>query len=224
MGLVMTERPIKNGEEKIYDTYNGNLIAVRHWKKNVEDGVQESYDRQTKTLVHQYTVVSGKKEGAEKVWLADGTLVTDLTWKDGEATGVVMTERGTDRLALMKALGYSITQLKDGQKQGQRKSYDVGGGNEYLSKVENFKDDHLDGLTQKFDNKGNVIWQVRYSQGQLAMDDEATANAIGDCVANWANRYRGSSLNASVRPQDMEQRIAYETPEWERRCKEGHLQ
>jgi len=221
MGMVMTERPIKNGEEKVYDTYNGNLIAVRHWKKNVEDGVQESFDRQTKTLVHQYTAVSGRKDGAEKVWLADGTLMTDLIWKDGKATGVLVTTVGSDQMMLVRTSSYVITQLKDGQKQGQRKTFGVGQNADYLMKVEAFKDDQLDGPTVRLDANGAVLSQVVYRQGQLAMDDEATANVIGDCVANWANRYRRTWSSSNQR--EVEQQVVYRSAGWEMDCKAGRF-
>ncbi|EYS96545.1 hypothetical protein CF68_20335 [Cupriavidus sp. SK-4] len=221
MGVVMTERPIKNGEEKIYDPQNGNLVALRHWNKNVQDGLQESYDRQTKALMHQYTAVAGKKEGSEKAWMADGTLITDLTWKDGKPTGFLMTARGSDQLVFVKTNGYVVTQLKDGQKQGQRKTYGIGQNADYLTMVETFKDDQLDGPTVRLDTNGAVLSQVLYRQGQLATDDEATANVIGDCVANWANRYRRAWSSSNQR--EVEQQVVYRSARWEMDCKEGRF-
>jgi antitoxin component YwqK of YwqJK toxin-antitoxin module len=220
MALAMTEKPIKNGEEKVYDTYNGNLIAVRHWTKGVEDGTQVFYDRKTKGLVHQYTAVSGRKDGEEKAWSADGTVTTNLKWKDGKATGEAMTEPGSDQLTNVKDVGYSITQLDSGQKRGQRKTYRTGSAGEYLAEVETFKDNQLDGLRQKFNQKGELVWQARYSQGQLDLDAEESKNTINDCVANRADRYR-RTWATSYRPQELEQRIADETSIWEADCKEG---
>lgn len=221
MGLIMGERPIKNGEEKIYDPRNGNLVAVYHWNKNVQEGLQESYDGPTKTLKHQYAAVAGKKEGAEKAWLSDGTLITDLTWKGGKATGTMMTERGSDQLAFVKTNGYVITQLKDGLKQGERKTFGVGQNADYLTKVETFKDDQLDGPMVRLDANGAVLSQVMYRQGQLAMDDQGTANVIGDCVANWANRYRRAWSTSNQR--EVEQQVVYRTAGWEMDCKEGRF-
>lgn len=216
MSLAMSERPIKNGEEKVYDTFNKNLVAVRHWKNNQEDGAQEYYDRETKVLVHQYTVISGKKEGSEKGWAPGGKLTTDLTWKDGKATGFSSNDESGN-------IDQTITQLKDGQKEGPRKTYSTSHNGEYLAKVENFKNDQLDGLTQQYDEQGKVVFEVLYKQGQLALDDGATARMLNTCVQGWADNYRRTWSTSYRQKEEMDQRISYEQPEWESRCKKGIL-
>ncbi|CAJ5232778.1 lipoprotein [Burkholderia pseudomallei] len=216
MGLVLSERPIKNGEEKIYDTYNQNLVAVRHWNKGLEDGEQEFYDRNTKSLIHQYTVISGKKEGSEKGWGPDRKLTTDLTWKDGKATGFTSIDESGN-------IGHTITQLKDGLKEGPRKTYSTSHNGEYLAKVENFKNDQLDGLTQQYDEQGKVVFEVLYKQDQLALDDGATARTLNTCVQGWADNYRRTWSTSYSQKEEMDQRISYEQPEWESRCKKGIL-
>ncbi|WP_302857466.1 toxin-antitoxin system YwqK family antitoxin [Ralstonia pseudosolanacearum] len=214
MGLAVSERPIKNGEEKVFDTYNGNLIAVRRWKKGREDGVQEYYDRESKAMVRQYTSVDGEKNGPEKAWGANGKLMTDLTWKNGKATGFATTEGGA---------GYTIVQLKDGLKEGPQKTYEASQDSEHLAKIENFKNGKLDGLTQKFNEQGKIIFEVLYREGRLAMEDNKTAQTINTCVAGLEADYRKNWSTSYYRPGEMDEHVNYKRPDWESACKEGRL-
>lgn len=220
MGLAVSERPIKNGEEKVFDTYNGNLIAVRRWKKGREDGVQEYYDREKKTLVRQYTSVDGEKNGPEKAWWADGKLMTDLTWKNGKATGFATTD-GNDNISATRGSDYTIVQLKDGLKEGPQKTYEASQDGEHLEKIENYKDGKLDGLTQKLNKQGKIIFEVLYSQGRLALDDSKTAQAINSCVNGWVDEYRSSW--SSTNKNEVDQQIEYRRADWESQCKNGKL-
>lgn len=187
MGLAMSERPIKNGEEKIYDIYNNNLISVRHWNKGREDGRQEYYNRNNKTLVHQYDAVDGTKVGSEKRWSSDGTLITDLVWTNGKATGFMFT-RG-DTASIDNVTPYTITALKDGLKDGPQKTYSSSHNGIYVNIVANFKEGKQDGTTQHFNDRGEAIFEVLYSQDSLVLDDATTARSLNACVEGHMARY-----------------------------------
>lgn len=202
--IIMMESPIKNGEEKIYDT-NNKLVAVRNWKKSVEDGVQSTYDRHTGTLIHQYNMVDGKKNGVEKSWETDGTVVNEIEWKNGKANGLMYYDDSGKFLTSLKfPFPYKVVQLTDGEKNGVQKTYSVSNGVGALIQTENFKNDKLDGLTQKFDSKGNVIFQVLYSQGSLVLTDALTANSINVCIEGWINRKKNSGLYTWGSDQDRD--------------------
>ena len=219
--IVMMESPIKNGEEKIYDIHNGKLIAVRNWKKNVEDGLQSSYESNTGTLIHQYSMVDGKKNGIEKSWETDGTIVNEIEWKNGKANGLMHYDNSGKFLTSLKyPFPYKAVQLTDGVKNGVQKTYSVSNGVGAVIEIENFKNDKLDGVKQKFDSNGNVIFQVLYSQGVLVVNDTTTASSIKVCVEGWLDRKKNSGLYTWGSDQDRDK---YFMEEFQTKCENGIL-
>jgi antitoxin component YwqK of YwqJK toxin-antitoxin module len=78
----------RTGVEKHWNPQNGELVYEAHWSDGRKDGVEQSYDKSGKSLLQEIHWASGNKEGSERAWTADGTLLTDLNWKDGKRTGV----------------------------------------------------------------------------------------------------------------------------------------
>lgn len=218
MGLAMVERPLKNGEEKVYDIYNHKLVAVRRWKKGREDGEQDFYDRDTEALVHQYQAADGTKVGAEKMWSPDGAVVTELAWANGKATGTMLGDTNGNPIN-RKIAPYLLIPLKNGLKEGAQKTFSSSAAGEYVAKFENFKDGKLNGLTQQFNDHGDVVYEVRYDQGKLVLDDAATARSLDACVEAWVARAQDSGLE---RWADDAQR-EYKRGEYRLNCEKGRL-
>ncbi|SED73038.1 hypothetical protein SAMN02787142_3709 [Burkholderia sp. WP9] len=148
--------------------------------------------------------------------------MTDLTWRNGKATGFASTD-GNGNISVSKGLGYTITQFQDGLKDGPQKTYGTSHDGEYLAKIENFKNGELDGFTQEFNEQGGVVFEVLYNQGRLALEDEATARTINTCVAGWEANYRKDFSTSYYRTGEMDERVSYKRPDWESACKEGRL-
>jgi antitoxin component YwqK of YwqJK toxin-antitoxin module len=216
MNMAASERPVKNGEEKLYGPNNKDLLVLRHWKNGREDGIQEFYSSATKSLIHQYTAQDGIKVGAEKAWLPDGTLITDLVWKDGKADGSMRVD-GSGNFYLHSLTPYTTVQLKNGVKEGPQRTFGSSHDGFYVSKVEHFKDGTLDGPTEHFDAAGEVVLHLQYSQGEMVMD-EATTRSIAACIQGWEDRYRNSWSG----DKGQLDRIEYQRPDWESRCKKGY--
>ncbi len=228
IGLGIVEGPIKNGEEKKVE---GNVVAVRQWKKGREDGVQKFYNRETNALVHEYNAVAGKKDGSEKKWTSDGQqLVVDLNWVDGKKNGTEKRIREKDGKLMTdvvwkddKATGfitfdhatnsdYTTTQFKDGLKNGPQKSYSTH-PTEYLYRIENFKDDKLEGLVQNFNSYGELTSESIYSEGVFVRKNETESDRNIKCVDLWVTNYRSKGWQV-----DNAKRFEFES--W---CKEGKL-
>jgi len=252
--LKLTEPPIKNGEEKVYDGA-GRVNEILRWKNNQQDGIQEFYNPENNALAGKLNMVAGKKEGSEKQWTPDGQkliadinwvnnqkegsekrwapdgeqLVVDLNWVHGKKNGTEKRVRENDRKLMTdvvwkddKATGfissdgpgpYTTTQFKDGLKDGPQKSYDTYMGKEYLEKIENFKDDKLDGLTQQFNSDGKVIAETLYSEGRFVRKNATEADKFHACVDGWSAKFRTERGWNMV--SDNTRR------EWESWCKDG---
>jgi antitoxin component YwqK of YwqJK toxin-antitoxin module len=189
MAIVMAERPIKNGVEKIMDPKTGNLQHKIEWKNGVQDGVEEIYNPTTNKLIAEIHVANGKKAGSEKRWNDDGsTLLIDLNWVDGKATGFEKHFDPTGQKLIIDlvwkegkatgfqtvgstgnlSIGYDEYQVKDGQFDGPHKKYRPRSFSPYgmfLSTVDNYKEGKLDGPAQEFNEAGKVVAERSYKNG-----------------------------------------------------------
>ncbi|MGX9221700.1 toxin-antitoxin system YwqK family antitoxin (plasmid) [Massilia varians] len=206
----------KEGEEKVYDIYNRNLVAVRHWKNGREHGVQNFYNRDDgKTLTRQYHAVNGVRAGAEKAWTAQGELVGHVEWKDGKPSGYMLTDLN-DNFTNSKIVGYKIVQFKDGLKDGPVKTFSDG----RLRKIEHFAHEQLHGLTQLFNARGEVYYELMYKAGELVVDDSTTARHLELCRDAWLAEYKESGLYKSANADEREYKLNTDFPS---RCKKGIL-
>lgn len=179
IGLVMKERPVKNGTEKVLDPKTGNLQHSIQWKNGVQDGPEEFYNQTNGKLIAQINFVGGKKNGAEKHWSSDGsTLLVDLNWADEKATGYEkqLDMDGKVRVDLTwkdgKETGFladgalsqphTESHFKDGLLDGVKKVY-VNDHSApyalYLYKVENYKGGKIDGPVQYFRPDGTSYFE-----------------------------------------------------------------
>jgi antitoxin component YwqK of YwqJK toxin-antitoxin module len=213
MGIVMYEPPRKNGEEKLY-RQDKTLYMVRHWKNGREEGMQESYAIDGQTVVRQYEAVAGTKVGVEKGWTPDGTLINELTWKDGKATGHMYADNSFTFSTLGQAAGWFI-QLKDGQKDGTQKKFSTSRQGVYVERIENYKDGKLEGPTQNFDSDGNVFLHRQFHDGELVRD-EATASSLAACVSA-REEHELNSWNKSF----VANNIDHMRKEWDYDCSKG---
>ncbi len=215
-GALNAKKKAKEGEEKVYDTYNKNLIAIRRWKNGREHGVQEFYNRDDgKTLVRQYHAVNGIKAGVEKAWTPQGELVGHVEWKDGKASGYMLTDMNGN-FSSTKIVSYKIVQLKGGLKDGPLKTF----GDGRIQKIEHFSNDQLDGLTQYFNRRGEVFYEVLYKAGALVVDDPATVRSLELCKEAWATEYKESGMYKSVNAEERDYKLNSDFPD---RCKKGIL-
>ncbi|MCG9055158.1 hypothetical protein LH442_03985 [Laribacter hongkongensis] len=229
VALVISNPPIKNGEQKILDEKTGGVYQVLHWKDNFLEGMQETFNPENNALIHRFNAIAGKKTGVEQAWSPDGKqLLIDLNWIDGKPNGVEKQIRASDGKLLTdvvwkdgNATGFiydknteTITQYKDGNKNGTRKSFSpMAGGREYVRKVENFKNNELDGVTQEFDENGRVTNETRYVQGKMisSLDQQSNVDA---CVENWIAAFRKEAGEGAAVMHDQ-------LSEWESWCKSG---
>lgn len=164
MSLVMFERPIKNGEEIIYNQNRSAVIAIRNWKANREHGVQQFF-KETGSMIREYNSVNGVKDGTEKIWL-DGELFNEVNWNAGKATGSLALY--DDAPFIPTQYPYTIFQLKDGIKIGEAKTYDQSSKREkYLREILKFEDNELNGSSKQLSEEGHVIALFNYKQGKL---------------------------------------------------------
>lgn len=197
----------KNGVEQ--EQHNGQPAAEVSWKDGKKDGLERKWYRTQ--LVAEINWVNGEKQGIEKRWASDGQLLTDLVWADGKATGFATLDQEGSIIDGWRKHPYTVAQFKDGLKNGPQKTYGSSRTvREFISRVENFKDDKLDGLAQRFDSRGGIIYELRFSQGSIVLEDAADVRGLKECKQVWQNhhRYMGSP-------------ISQQGTDWASWCKEG---
>ena len=210
------KKKAREGEEKVYDIHNKNLIAIRRWKNGREHGVQDFYNRDDgKTLVRQYHAVNGVKTGAEKAWTPQGELVGQVEWKDGKASGYMLTDMNGN-FSSTKIIGYRVVQLKGGLKDGPLKTF----GDGRIQKIEHFSNDQLDGITQYFNQRGEVFYEVLYKAGNIVVDDPSTVRSLELCKKAWEIEYKESGLYKSANAEEREYKLSSDFPS---RCNKGIL-
>jgi antitoxin component YwqK of YwqJK toxin-antitoxin module len=174
MAIVMRERPIKNGEERI-DQHG--FVVVRRWKNGLEDGVQESYDRNTKALTRQYSMAAGKKTGIERAWSPDGLqLVEEIHWADGAKEGAEK-KWSPDGKQLTTDL-----QWAGGKQTGLGQTWD----GDLLAAETRWKDGNKDGLERKW-VQTQVVAEINWVGGSK-QGPERRWTSGGDLITdlNWA--------------------------------------
>lgn len=199
----------KSGVEQ--ELRDGQPAAEINWKDGKKNGLERKWSRTQ--LVAEITWVNGEKQGSEKRWTSDAQLITDLVWADGKATGFATIGNDGSFLDGWRKHPYTIVQFKDGLKNGPQKTYDnTTTVREFISRVENFKNDKLDGLAQRFDSRGGVIYELRFSQGNIVLENTADAQGLKACKELWVShhRYTGSSVNQ-------------QGTDWEALCRQGKL-
>lgn len=234
MGIVMREAPVRNGVEEIMDPKTGNLDHTVEWKNGIQDGVQKFYNPANNKLIAQVDVANNQKSGSEKRWNVDGSvLLTDLNWVNGKANGVekqwdesenkISTEliwkdgkqTGFQRTYNYGSGVYEEFQYKDGMLDGKYKRYQRRDGTSdqsfsktFLQEVKAYKNGKLDGLSQAFDEMGNLVSQNKYKEDHeeflYGSQDEATAAIHAINAANAANKTNAAKFaegaNAALRP------------------------
>lgn len=206
MALVMTERPIKNGVEKIMDPTTGNIRQKIEWKNGAMDGWHEIFNPRTNQLQAKIKYANGQKSGSQKIWddsgeklLMDvnwnngkatgfekklnptnGKLLVDLTWEDGKETGFLTT--GDERY-------YEEQYFKAGLRDGVQKVYAHIGyltsEGMYLAQLEHFKDGKLHGLSQRFGKDGKVMEEKNFKDGvDVALDLKSQENSSNGAASS----------------------------------------
>lgn len=207
----------KEGTEKHWSSDGQHLIAEVNWLNGKKEGSEKRWTSDGTQLMVDLNWVEGKKNGTEKsIREKDGKLMTDVVWKDGKATGFI----SSDEISLIPPHGpgaYTTTQFKDGLKNGPQKTYDGARGEEYLQKVENFKDDKLDGLVQHFNGDGELESEALYSEGNFVRKNETEAEKRRTCITGWRTNFRREGgVFYGGWDHDLERK-------WESWCKEGRL-
>jgi antitoxin component YwqK of YwqJK toxin-antitoxin module len=79
----------QNGKFETWAPSSGVLTTSATLRMGIPDGLIERFNPDSGKLISQLEVESGKKSGHEKQWNFTGeTLLTDVIWTDGHATGV----------------------------------------------------------------------------------------------------------------------------------------
>jgi antitoxin component YwqK of YwqJK toxin-antitoxin module len=192
MQLAMSEAPIKNGTQKIYDEKTGKLVQSIEWKNNVKDGNQKMWTADGETLIADIKWIDGKSNGWEKHPDKSGKIITDLVWKEGKATGFQTT-------MYIDGSPSEYFTLKDGLRNGPHKQYGIGSpGQSDLVLEDSYKDDKLDGLQRKYYN-GKVEQEIMYKDGQIVADSAATNSpAAAGAAANAGNATVDQCVDAKV--------------------------
>lgn len=130
----------KDGVETVYDVKTGYKKVVRHWKDNLQDGLEENFA--DGILVSKKEYKAGRQDGDSTSWSLDGkTITSEVLWRDGiPYTGFIDD-------------GYQRTTLLEGKKHGLQIKYGYkgeGGQGKYSEFEEIYNHGQLDGVQKYF--------------------------------------------------------------------------
>ena len=160
----------KNDQKKVKVTYfddTGELSAKGFFYDKKRDSTWQ-YFGQSAMLVGEEHYVKGKKHGVSKKYYPSGKIVEEIWYKNGKLDGpwIRYYENGNMRMK---------TQQINDKRIGDFYSYFADGKVEIKGFYEN---DLKDGIWKKFDDKGKVIKEMKFTEGKLeneeAIDKEFT--------------------------------------------------
>ncbi|KQZ77891.1 hypothetical protein ASD55_17765 [Rhodanobacter sp. Root561] len=166
-----------DGPSTIHNPLTGKLFAELNWKAGSPDGKQVYYGKDGKTVVDEFNIAGGQKDGREVVRTEAGDVYADGVWAQGHPSSGTISEDGG-----------SLFTFSDGKKNGPATIYK--GTNEPPSKGA-YKNDNRDGTW--VDPSG-----LRYDVFNLAEKGGFKSyNPAGDRIFGApGTRYSGISANA----------------------------
>jgi len=230
--VAMTEMPIKNGVEKLYDS-NGKLDRKLLWKDGKLDGEQVFYYPENGNIRGTQMVVNGIKSGSEKGWAKDGTtLLIDLKWADGKANGFLKSVNDDGKLitdlifkdgketgfqTVLSSYAYDEYVFKDGLLNGKHRKYSTFGQKEpKIELEENYVNGKLNGLVYTYYD-GELGKKQLYKDGVEVVsalennNTESAKSSIDSCVTRKIAAFRKENgEEATINNGVLE--------EWEQEC------
>lgn len=159
----------KHGTERVFDAKTGNPVAVTNWNKGRQDGVTERY--LNGHLVAQMEYTNGKQDGEETRWSDDDqTVLTKLTWRDGEKEEGYLEDSGGRYRYL------------NGHLHGAQLKYDyiVGQLKPFTSAEENYDQGKLEGVQKRF---------VNILHTDIVQQESEITYVKGVAIAGWLKKF-----------------------------------
>lgn len=244
-GVKRAESSFANGKLdgvlKIYSADGKIVVNNAVFKDGLAEGTEEVRHPHTGNVIRQVSWSAGQRSGKEKTWSEDGVLLSDLEWADGKQTGVEKQYDETGKVLLTDltwkngiasgmqierfsaSTGYNQYHLKDNVRHGEHKQFSMNqsGDGTYLSKVENFVNGNVDGKVTHFNEDGTVSSTETYRAGTYVSEpdpaeDSAQASVASlDCVDAKVLAFRKENGEEALVRADM-------LAEWQGECKAAH--
>lgn len=239
---VMFENGLANGEQKIQNMLNKNVVAIAHWQRGVKVGVQQDFDPATGNLIDEsrtdeegkangevfaktpdgvvyYKVrySHGKKDGVEETFdKVTGKPISRVEWKDGKQDGSVKEWDADGRLKKDAVFSNGTIVREDAQVAADREAQST-----YKHCMENampgtvIRNGKSISPAEQQAECGPFAQSVR--EKELAFRNTNASRADNDasqaCVKHWMNAYMRDPMNAGVTKSQIQQ--------WERFCSQG---